>query len=586
MNKHSLIKKSILFFAAAFSLISCDKDFNTIGSDIVGEDYLTMDRETFEPTAGYELTGAVQTSNLPVNSLGVSYNPALGTRVSHFVTQAKLPVDAPDFGLNPQVDSVWVYIPYFSHQDGMESDGVRRKFVLDSIDDFLDRTTQPDAYNPTKFKLRVYENGYNLQTFDPGASDGVLRHYSNEKTTKMDPYKRGTDAAGNVVVNGDPLNKNASASEYDQFFFDASERILFRRNQNGEYLEASGNTALADQNDITKRTVVERFTPGIWINLNKEYFRKKILNAPASSLVNNNVFTEYFRGLYFEAEANSDGYGAMAMLDFAKGYIKIEYSYGELGDHDNNPSTPDTIENKRTSTRLSLSGETANFYDNYASPSLNLTDRLFVSGGGKGSNGNGDGAVSYIDVFGPDGPDDGDVPDYLQQLRTKGWLINEAHLTFYVDEQQMHKPGQSEPLRLYLYDSKNNSPIYDYLSDGTTSMLGPKFQKAIYNGVLQSQPRQSSTEEPKGLKYQFRITEYVKRCINKDSTNYRLRLSATESIANTNNVYYKTPNGTPSTKYLPAASVMSPLGTILYGQTETLYPEKRVKLEIYYTKPD
>lgn len=585
MNKHSLIKKGLLFFATAFSLVSCDKDFNTIGSDIVGEDYLNMAKETYEPTAGYEFTGAVQTSNLPVNSLGVSNNPALGTRVSHFVTQAKLPVEAPDFGINTQIDSVWVYIPYFSHQDGMESDGVRRKFVLDSIDDYKDKLanlpiSSTYTYTPTKFKLRVYENGYNLQTFDPNASDNVLRHYSNEKTTKMDPYKRGTDASGNVVVNGDPLNKNASASEYDQFFFDASEKIFYKRNQAGRYYGSDGQLLDVgpEEDDLTKRVVVERFTPGIWINLNKEYFRKKILNAPASSLLNNNVFTEYFRGLYFEAEANADGNGAMAMLDFSKGYIKIEYSYDD-------PDTP-SVETTHTSTRLSLSGETANFYENNInSTAITLTDRLLVSGGGKGSSGSGDGAVSYIDVFGPDGPDTDDIPDYLQELRSKGWLINEAHLTFYVDEQKMHDDGQSEPLRLYLYDSKNNRPIYDYLSDGTTSILGPKFQKVIYHGVL-DQDKKPNSRQKIGIKYKFRITEYVKRCINKDSTNYRLRLSATENIANTNNVYYKTPNGTPSTKYLPTASVMSPLGTILYNEKNGTDPNKKVKLEIYYTKPD
>jgi hypothetical protein len=33
-------------------------------------------------------------------------------------------------------------------------------------------------------------------------------------------------------------------------------------------------------------------------------------------------------------------------------------------------------------------------------------------------------------------------------------------------------------------------------------------------------------------------------------------------------------------------SVMSPLGTILYGSSPSVPDDKRLKLEIYYTKPN
>jgi hypothetical protein len=36
----------------------------------------------------------------------------------------------------------------------------------------------------------------------------------------------------------------------------------------------------------------------------------------------------------------------------------------------------------------------------------------------------------------------------------------------------------------------------------------------------------------------------------------------------------------------PRASVMNPLGTIIYGGTSTVPEDKRLKLEIYYTKPN
>jgi len=36
----------------------------------------------------------------------------------------------------------------------------------------------------------------------------------------------------------------------------------------------------------------------------------------------------------------------------------------------------------------------------------------------------------------------------------------------------------------------------------------------------------------------------------------------------------------------PRASVMNPLGTILYGSKSTVPDSKRLKLQIYYTKPN
>nr|MBP6460351.1 DUF4270 family protein [Crocinitomicaceae bacterium] len=40
------------------------------------------------------------------------------------------------------------------------------------------------------------------------------------------------------------------------------------------------------------------------------------------------------------------------------------------------------------------------------------------------------------------------------------------------------------------------------------------------------------------------------------------------------------------TSKLPKASVMNPLGTILYGSHPSVPEDKRVKLQIYYTKPN
>lgn len=42
---------------------------------------------------------------------------------------------------------------------------------------------------------------------------------------------------------------------------------------------------------------------------------------------------------------------------------------------------------------------------------------------------------------------------------------------------------------------------------------------------------------------------------------------------------------TSTLEFVPVSSVMSPLGAVLYGNTSAVADDKKMKLEIYYTKP-
>ena len=96
-----------------------------------------------------------------------------------------------------------------------------------------------------------------------------------------------------------------------------------------------------------------------------------------------------------------------------------------------------------------------------------------------------------------------------------------------------------------------------------------------------------------GIKYKIRITDYINNVLNgtnpNNNGNSRLGLVVTESINIATNASLKTPIqfGTPSdeTKSIPVASVINPLVTILYG-AQSSDPDKKLKLEIYYTKPN
>src|SRR5690606_9882912 len=234
---------------------------------------------------------------------------------------------------------------------------------------------------------------------------------------------------------------------------------------------------------------------------------------------------------------------------------------------------------------LNLAGNTASLQENnYSANYLNAlaqttgaNSRLWIKGG--------QGSVATIDLFGSEDLDGNNVPDQLDQIRDENWLINEANLTFYIDRVKMDTTvGQTsravEPQRIYLYDLTNRRPIVDYSADGTTA-ADPKKKKMIYGGLIERE----NVENGKGIRYKIRLTNYVNQLVkNADSTNIRLGLSVTEDTNTFSMVRLR--NDNPQLKNaVPTASVMSPLGTVLYGTTAA-QEDKRLKLEIYYTKPE
>src|SRR5690606_40189991 len=142
--------KSVLALGAVLALASCDKDFNEIGSEIVGDDHFGMETKfDVSVEARTVSVGPVESRNLPINPLGVYKNAVFGTTVASFVTQVEMKSPNPTFDptLNPEVLSVVLDIPYYSRHVDTEQSGTRI-FALDSV------------YGTGKFNLQVYSSGY------------------------------------------------------------------------------------------------------------------------------------------------------------------------------------------------------------------------------------------------------------------------------------------------------------------------------------------------------------------------------------------------------------------------------------------
>lgn len=557
----------------AFSILSCDKEFNTIGSDIVAGDHFDFDEyivQNLETTLTG--TGAVQSNNLPINSLGVYSNLAFGSTKAHVVSQMELVTVNPDIGFNHEIDpvkdSVYIYIPYFSTSESTSAEGAVT-YRLDSI--YGNKTNG-------KIDLKIYENGYFLNSFDPNDGFISLQKQFTDQKSLLD---------FNVVAT--PLNDLTVPSQSTEFTISKEEIIIYKTNGNGEKVKSDGITTTTNPLEFV---VKERKAPGIWINLNKERFKQKILDEVANGkLLNNNIFKQHFKGLYFEVNNSGSDEGFLAKLDLTRAEVVMQYrSYATA-----QGSSPDvsTIKKKSLNFRIGFSQSgsnirnTINVFETTNSQKYSdaisgintpdTQDRLFVKGGDKGS-------IGFINLFGPDNDSNG-ISDELDEIRAKGWLINEAILIFYVDQNQMVASNIAEPNRIYLYNATNTTALADYFFDSSFNNSNNKLSKNIFNGIG------VKNSSGKIISYNFRLTEHIRNLVNAtentSTNNIKLGLVVTENINNAAFLNIKTPFtvGTSSISKVPTSSVISPLGTILYGP-QIANGANRLKLQIYYTEPN
>lgn len=132
MYNNSFAKRTLLFFISIFFLYSCDKEYNSIGADLLGQNNFDFLQYTSDVVAYNQKVGPVDAINLSVNSLGIATNSSFGKTISHFATQVNLSTVSPSIGANAVIDSVYLSVPYFSTLKTTNADG-SKTYELDSI---------------------------------------------------------------------------------------------------------------------------------------------------------------------------------------------------------------------------------------------------------------------------------------------------------------------------------------------------------------------------------------------------------------------------------------------------------------------
>jgi len=583
------------------SLVSCEQDLTTIGAEVIGGEPFKTDMVVYNVSAFNKKIEAVQTNQLPVYQLGTYNDPIYGKTEARITSQVQLQLTNPTFGIyteddelndsekipeNETIDSVVVHLPYFTNVLDSDRDGVPD--ALESGDDILDATNDSDGDGVANNEEAA--NGTNPLSKDTdgdGTEDGTDE--TNDvtafaKTFELDSiygdreqnFGLKIEASTYFLRDLDPNSNFQDGQEYysnQQFSPMFTDETLFDTNNlkinNKETLFYAAQDD-PDTPDVDETTTVEtRLGPGIRVQLNTEgidFFQRNILNIEGSTdLLSAANFKKHLRGIHMSVTPSDEE--LLFFFDLSNAQIEVYYHYDKLEDGATVEGTSSfNLSLLSGSPVTGLGGNAVNTFinDTYSAEIADAIDssenasRIYLKGGA--------GSFAEIQLF----EDEAEI----NLIKANNWVINEAHLVFYIDQDAVGTEGE-EPPRLNLYNAETNLPLYNATTEinETDSALGVYLN---YDGIIEK-----SAE--RGLKYTVNITEHINNIVIRDSINATLGLQITSDlrITGANNVILD--NG--EDKELPASSTLSPLGTILFGSNVSPAEKaKKLQLEIFYTE--
>ncbi len=529
MKKKLFLPYTVAIFTLIIGFASCSEDFESIGTEIVNDQGLNVSVNTEASVVAYSRKlSPFRSNNITKYQLGTYSDPVFGTSGANILTQVDLSQSDPDFGENATVESVYLYIPYFS--------------TAGDITDEVTAYTLDSVYGTSPIRLEFFESTYLLRNLDPATNfEETQRYYTDQKSLFED-------------------NLSTSLLDIPSFLPSADEIAI---------TEGEG-----DDEETT------RLAPGFREELPITFFQERIVDMAGSpELISNANFRNYLRGIYIKS-SSIGGEGTLFSVNLDDAVIEINYSFDD--DNEDDGRGTDVYE-------LTFSNIIVNTFDEtldatIASDLVNVDqengeENLYLRGG--------QGIMSIIELFGDEdsiGYNDFGIvnepngtPDEIDEIRQKGWIINEANLVFHVNQDLMVS-GDTEPERIFIYDLNNNSRLTDYDLDPTAS------ETLAVDRITSHLGRLERDDNGNGNSYKVRITNYVNNLVNKDSTNVKLGLVVAQDVLNPNFLKLRNTQS-PGIEFVPELSLQSPEGTILYGNA-TPNEEKRLTLEIYYTDPN
>ena len=582
--------------------MSCNKDYNTIGSALIDNNPFVTSTEEVPVFVKMRKIPPFVANSLTTFQIGKFEDNIYGNSHASFVTQVNFADSNNIFGILSQDDEdddqnsstideselvkmVYLDIPFFTNINDNDNDGVIDYYDVDSNDpqsdsdgdgisdseesnngqDPLNEDTDgdgildgedTDSVNPNSgrivyeidslignpdasFKLKISELDYYIRAYDPNTNlEKYQKYYSNSTFSE--------DFSGKVLFD-------------DQVKINREELIFYKEDD-------------PDTEEDESLIVKERLSPRIRVELDNSFFQTKIVDIEGSDQISNfDNFKRYFKGLAFNAYDFSEP--LLMFLNFNEAEIRIVYDYQKINDNGTpDDTTDDSIDTEESEFKLNFNATKFNSFKNDPYPgyvyssildTIENPERVYLKGG--------EGIMAEIELF----KDDNGV-DLLDEIKSKDWLLNEANLTMYIDQDMLSSNGNIiEPSRLYLYDLVNQVPLVDYFVDNSQGTR-PFLNKTTHGGLIEL------GDDKNGLLYKIRLTEHVKNIVRNDSTNVKLGLVVSSDISNTINIEVQENN---LVDFTPFASTINPLGTVLIGPNPgNDKMDKKMKLNLFYTE--
>jgi hypothetical protein len=160
-----------LILLSSLFLFSCEKELSVIGSDIQppGEKPNVIVVDTFPVTAYIRLEDSTRTDRTFSSLAGFMRDPAFGTSKSTFYVQLRLPANNIEFGTNPVVDSVYLYLTYRANGIYGAND---RPITLEVYE--MDESIYLDSNYYSRSYTRSKPELLGSLTFEPNLEDSVV----------------------------------------------------------------------------------------------------------------------------------------------------------------------------------------------------------------------------------------------------------------------------------------------------------------------------------------------------------------------------------------------------------------------------
>ncbi len=501
----------------------CKKEFSKAGYDLIKDGDYQFDEYSAQIKIYSNPVEKVLSQNPGLINLGVYKHPAFGLSTADMLIQFNTSegFNSLNFRNADSILYVELRIPYFSTKNEELSTDTDPVYDLDSV------------FGNRPFKVQAYESQYYLFPFDPNTNFQQIQYFYSD----FDFLSH----TGNLLA------------DYDQFY-PLPDYLV-------DTLRVNGNVDLPDS-EIKPEFSGDTLHPHFVLKLDTAYFKTKFFDrAGMTILTDNELFKNYFRGIYLHVEpVNNNG----SYILFKQGSVQLVLAYRYVFMNDNgtpNDSSDDYPDHAYE--KIVLPGVLViNHYEKDFYPQLNqkLQSPDRVNGEAKVYVKGTAGAMGIVELF---------TPSELYNLRNNNWLINQANIRFYLDENEMAGIEEEQiPAQLYLYKVDQGAPITDLtieLDDGTSAPVNDVIR--VYDGTLQK-------DEDTGERYyEFNVTRHVKDILRKDSSNVRLGLRVSTALSD----YIQSRQ-----QGLADPDAYIPYGVVLQGNRST---DKPVEFKIYYTKP-